>query len=564
LGASGIVAEKYVVNTSPRLDEESFTRLLAAAYVMQEHQDRVRAKLPATDFAQVISQIVDTQHLVQTRKLGTDAALDLIADRIQKLSPAAGAAIGLLDEFDHDILDYRAVSGTASDMKGRRVQAQASVSAQCLKTGEKLRCPLAEADPRLDEDLRGKVNARSLFVVPVYYEGKVAGTIELFFSEASAFDETDVRATELMAGLVTEVLAQASELKLKRELAAERASVLLALERIKPQLERLNGEQSAFLDKVAGVKGEAGVCHACGHVLAEDEHACGECGELRESEKHRGKELQGKWAAMWERQKELRDSSLAGNREDDVVEPDEPAVYEPGALSESARANGANGYHAHKDELPAWSAAPSDAADQVFWESDESQNAQPLPEAGEAAMPATPPTSLVPSWGMTEEQPESDLVSRVRNWLKAALEESPWKERLQGMWLTRRGDVSLAAAGAVVLIALIWGLWPHRAVTAAVPNDQVTATQGRKRRIKPPAPQLSAFEKVLVGLGLAEPPPAPAYMGDPNVNVWVDLQSALYYCPGAELYGKTEKGKITTQADAQQDQFEPAFRKPCD
>jgi hypothetical protein len=165
---------------------------------------------------------------------------------------------------------------------------------------------------------------------------------------------------------------------------------------------------------------------------------------------------------------------------------------------------------------------------------------------------------------MGDEQPESNLASWLPDWLRAAVEKLSENERLQRLWLTHRGDLSLAAAGLVVVVALIWGLWPHRAVTAAQTNDQVTATQPRKRRIKPPEPQLSAFEKVLVGLGLAEPPPAPAYMGDPNVNVWVDLQSALYYCPGSELYGKTEKGKITTQADAQQDQFEPAFRKPCD
>jgi hypothetical protein len=53
-------------------------------------------------------------------------------------------------------------------------------------------------------------------------------------------------------------------------------------------------------------------------------------------------------------------------------------------------------------------------------------------------------------------------------------------------------------------------------------------------------------------------------MGNPDVKVWVDLQTALYYCPGTDLYGSTPKGKYTTQGDAQQDQFEPAYRRPCD
>jgi hypothetical protein len=53
-------------------------------------------------------------------------------------------------------------------------------------------------------------------------------------------------------------------------------------------------------------------------------------------------------------------------------------------------------------------------------------------------------------------------------------------------------------------------------------------------------------------------------MGNPNVKVWVDLQTALYYCPGTDLYGTTPKGKYASQGDAQQDSFEPAYRKPCE
>jgi len=65
-------------------------------------------------------------------------------------------------------------------------------------------------------------------------------------------------------------------------------------------------------------------------------------------------------------------------------------------------------------------------------------------------------------------------------------------------------------------------------------------------------------------LGLAEAPPAPEYKGNPNTQVWVDLQTALYYCPGADLYGKTAKGKYSSQQDAQLDQYEPASRKACE
>jgi hypothetical protein len=68
---------------------------------------------------------------------------------------------------------------------------------------------------------------------------------------------------------------------------------------------------------------------------------------------------------------------------------------------------------------------------------------------------------------------------------------------------------------------------------------------------------------MLIKLGLADPPDTPVYKGNPNTQVWVDPQTALYYCPGADLYGKAPKGRMTSQRDAQLDQFEPASRKAC-
>ena len=70
--------------------------------------------------------------------------------------------------------------------------------------------------------------------------------------------------------------------------------------------------------------------------------------------------------------------------------------------------------------------------------------------------------------------------------------------------------------------------------------------------------------KVLVAIGLAEAPPPPIYEGNPDTKVWVDLQTGLYYCPNAELYGTTPQGRFTTQKDAQLDQFEPANRRACE
>jgi DNA-binding NarL/FixJ family response regulator len=70
------------------------------------------------------------------------------------------------------------------------------------------------------------------------------------------------------------------------------------------------------------------------------------------------------------------------------------------------------------------------------------------------------------------------------------------------------------------------------------------------------------LHKFLVQSGIQSVPP-PVYQGNPDTKVWIDLHTALYYCPGTPLYGKTPKGKYTRQQDALEDHFEPAGRQAC-
>ena len=70
------------------LDEESFTQLLSAAYVMQEHQRQVTPRVAPADLNQILTQNVETQHQIRSRQLPTSTALDIIVDRLQKLGHA--------------------------------------------------------------------------------------------------------------------------------------------------------------------------------------------------------------------------------------------------------------------------------------------------------------------------------------------------------------------------------------------------------------------------------------------------------------------------------------------
>lgn len=55
----------------------------------------------------------------------------------------------------------------------------------------------------------------------------------------------------------------------------------------------------------------------------------------------------------------------------------------------------------------------------------------------------------------------------------------------------------------------------------------------------------------------------PAADANAGIRVWVDRNTALYYCPGSAVYGRTRNGQYLSQAEARLENFEPAMRKAC-
>src|SRR5512146_62185 len=72
-------------------------------------------------------------------------------------------------------------------------------------------------------------------------------------------------------------------------------------------------------------------------------------------------------------------------------------------------------------------------------------------------------------------------------------------------------------------------------------------------------PQLAAVLHLTAPAGIAALPSG----ANAQVKVWVDLNTALYYCPGADSYGRTKTGRYLNQVDARLANFEPAERREC-
>ncbi len=580
----------------PPLDEASFQQLLSAAYVLQQHNDRLRAKGFQADFAENLSAIVETQKLIQTLQLDLAAASELVAERVQKVTNASGTAIGILEKGE---LVYRAATGSAVIDAGTRVAPASALSADCLSNGSALNYPDVTSSLHVRSDLFRSRDVKAFIAVPVYHAGQVAGVLELRFARVNSFREADLRTAELMAGLLSEAMVTAARMKWKEALASERQSMLEALERIKPQIERLGTESSLLADLAAAkppassgvraIKRVAETCTACGSdFFDENESFCGTCGAARLAlplpldvpSPEITSKIDPPWLIPYGQDNptngnfvadlsptargtavpaapadftvpELRPMPTTVATQNGATPPTKPQA-KPTLEPDSASAGPAHLPSAHFQ--PPVEAALTDAlrivpADPVR---EDPASADPLQTDLVPAVPFAPTDKLQPyPWGSAK---------KAQEWLETVkTHQGPRAEWLAHQWQRRRANIYVVMAGVILLLVISgWGIRP--AGTKAAGN--ATPAQNTQPQT-PPQPQLTLFEKLMVNLGLAEPPPAPVDMGNPNAQVWVDVHTALYYCSGSELYGKTADGKFTTQRDAQQDQFEPSNRKAC-
>lgn len=541
----------------PAFDEQTLDRLLEAAFVLQEHNRRLKEmelhiepnvelrepepvtpapeidatanekSTPAPDYTFTLGQIVEIQHQIQLRRLELDEAMSLIATRVTEIASANGSAIGILENKE---VHYRAASGEMALPLKTSVAMEKALCVASLRTGQVIRCPDVSTEFLLDAEECQRRGIQSLIAVPIYHDGGIAGGLEVYYGRAQAFSEQDIHTCQLMAGLVTEALARNEEETWKKSLAAERAVMLQALETVKPKLvAAMHGKTRNSPGTEHGADVEpAFICRKCGHGLMEEEQFCGKCGTAREPVKS-----ETGFSEVLDLPTQTADHSLRDQ-----------------AHSSSTVANAGDGDMLSEDPLEEFLAPSLSSIDNLT-----------ASENTETSNPDKPALAAV-----QDEDPAHSIVVRdaALNWSSAASARQ-YLEQLAleptgafaRFWAARRGDIYLAIAIVLVACVIRWGIWSDHSVTAT--SNPTAAALHRKA----PDADLSPFDLLLIKLGLAEAPEPPEYRGNPDTQVWVDLQTALYYCPGSDLYGKTPKGKYSSQRDAQLDSFEPALRKAC-
>lgn len=279
------------------------------------------------------------------------------------------------------------------------------------------------------------------------------------------------------------------------------------------------------------------VCGQCSVPVKEGELLCGRCaGE----EPRPGEQLQRKWASLWLMSQEQGlwpelSTGAQSDAQDETIAAEITAIHvpaiqapDPPEIADRTQETAGLGDFADALEIP-------DPGGETTGLTDAEVEREWRGAALERVRPVSQTSLLTP-------EVESPLPE-ISDEETAA---TPWNLRDLRLRLRfHRADLYLVVAIVVSTFAMIWVL-------------SATPAAGAQRK-----PRLRPWERALVSLGLADAPDPPPRRGNPNIQVWVDPKTALYYCVGEELYGKAPGGHATTQREAQIDQFEPAGRAAC-
>jgi hypothetical protein len=600
---NGIVSEE---RHKPVLDEQTLAKLLEAAYVLQEHNREVReleldldlkrAQIEAEekkksaasstqktskprepeaagqgDYTFTLAQIVATQHQIQIRHLDFDKAMALIAERVIEIARASGAAIGILDG---NKIRYRAVAGSQTLKAGAEVPLEKALCLPCIRNGQVFRCGDVDPEFLIDSQECRRRGIQSLIAVPIFHEGEVAGGLELYYPTQNGFSEQEIHTGQLMAGLVTEALARDEEMTWKQSLANERAVMLEALEKLKPNLSAMVDPAvptpSAF--KPSSFESASYTCAKCGNKLMNGEQFCGQCGAPRTSGEVPAPAIHETFGGGNLSDPEMPELGASNFLHSDASH----SSVRPGIDSEESLPDSLEEEFPDLFGVPKAPAVERDVAkelvaaplnphlshvDPLLHEERkvELEDEPTLPPAFEAEQNDSVEQSEALALAKVEKPDDWSSAASARDFLEQVA-EAQQKSGLARFWDARRGDIYLAVAVLLVACVIRWGIWSNHPVSATSgPNPAPT----KNHKVEPDA-DLSAFDRMMISLGLAQAPEPPEDKGNPSIRVWVDLKTALYYCPGTDLYGKTPKGKYSTQRDAQLDQYEPAYRKACE
>jgi putative methionine-R-sulfoxide reductase with GAF domain len=144
---------------------------------------------------------------IHPAELDLEPAISAITERAQHLTGATGAAMAL--RAGEEIVCRARAGRTAPDL-GVRLQTDAGISAEAVRSGEIMLCHDAERNPRVDLASCRRLGVRSILVSPLRHFRRTLGVFEVLSSSPGAFDERDVATMQLLSSMMVAAISRIS------------------------------------------------------------------------------------------------------------------------------------------------------------------------------------------------------------------------------------------------------------------------------------------------------------------------------------------------------------------
>jgi putative methionine-R-sulfoxide reductase with GAF domain len=187
------VIPDYSESRMPSLAQRSQLRVANAAH-------------PASGF-KAVSVPEDIE--IHAGDLDLEPAISAITERAQHLTRATGAAIALRAG---DEIVCRARTGRTAPDLGVRLQTDAGISAEAVRSGEIMLCHDAERNPRVDLASCRRLGVRSILVSPLRHYRRTLGVFEVLSSSPGAFDDRDVATMQLLSSMMVAAISRISSI----------------------------------------------------------------------------------------------------------------------------------------------------------------------------------------------------------------------------------------------------------------------------------------------------------------------------------------------------------------
>ena len=192
------MAENHQSSLSPDEQTEAYSLTDAereqAVEILQEEQRRLSV------FVAMQQEISRTHHDI-------DTIMQISLARCQEMTHAQGCVIEIVEQ---DEMVYRSVYGSAASHLGLRLKKDTSLSGLCISQNAILVCKDTETDPRVDKLASRKIGMRSMVVAPLHHDGQTIGVLKVFSPEADAFTHCDIITLQVVSGLLSAVMRDAS------------------------------------------------------------------------------------------------------------------------------------------------------------------------------------------------------------------------------------------------------------------------------------------------------------------------------------------------------------------